>query len=133
MSLPPSGLIRGWRAAVLLAAVALGSPGTASAACGDYITYPDSHKNGHAAPMTASEDDASPTQSPCEGRDCGGKNREFPPAPSAPVSSPTKEQARSFTPSDATGDGSGTRFARDFDSPRPVRRATSIFHPPRLG
>jgi hypothetical protein len=126
-------LTRGWRAALLLAAVALCSPGTASAACGDYITYADSHRSGHAMPMADADGDAAPAKSPCDGRDCSGKHREFPPAPSAPGTSPPKEQARPFAPSDSAADGSGARFTRDFDSPRPVRRATSIFHPPRLG
>ena len=129
-------MIRGWRAALLLAAVALSTPGTASAGCGDYISYPNSHPDAHAAPMAPAADDPTPTpaKAPCNGPTCSGAPvREFPPVPPAPVTNPTKDQARHPGLTDPPGEEPGSAFDRDLNSPRPVRRANSIFHPPRLG
>jgi hypothetical protein len=130
MSISLRHLIGGWRAAMIAAAIALLSPDTASAGCGDYITYPNS--SGH-DPSAMTNDGIMPMKLPCEGPNCSNKReREFPPAPPAPVSSPTKEQARPIAAA-PDRDPSGIRFVLDLDSPRPIHRSTSIFHPPRLG
>jgi hypothetical protein len=136
MTVPFPPLIRGWRAALLLAAVALSTPGTASAGCGDYITYPNSRPDAHSAPMSPATDDATPApaKTPCQGPNCSGAPvREFPPVPPAPVTNPTKQQARHLGVTDLPNLEPGSAFARDLTSPRPIRRATSVFHPPRLG
>jgi hypothetical protein len=142
-SLPP--LIRGWRAAMLLAAVALSSPGRASAECGDYITVGGKSAMAHHEPApdtpattpTAQSETrpAAPGKRPCRGPNCSASPaKEFPPVPPAPSAGPqAKEHAR--LPETARDSGADPRdpFARDNTSPRPIRRATSVFHPPRIG
>ncbi|HSQ54576.1 MAG TPA: hypothetical protein VLM40_02440 [Gemmata sp.] len=128
IAFPP--LVRGWRAAVLLAAVALCTPEKAFAGCGDYITYPGDHQ-----PTTANHPDTSiPPKPPCHGPNCHGNTpHEFPPAPPAPVTSPVKEDARLIGLVETPGDSDHSHFDRDSDSARPIDRAFSIFHPPRIG
>jgi hypothetical protein len=124
--------IRGWRAALVLAAVVLFNSGDASAACGDYITYANTPKSEHAEPTTTKAHTTSPTKPPCEGPNCSGVPlREFPSPPPAPVTNQTKEQVRVFVPHE--DDVTCYTFERDPSFPRPIDRADSIFHPPRLG
>ena len=128
---PSPLLVRGWRAALLLVAVACSTPGRASAGCGDYITYPDSHQDRHAAP-TADQHGSTPAKSPCDGRDCSGKTpRDSLPIPAAPSVSPqAKEAARQLDVAGDSDPSSGPALL-DPTSSRPIRRAPSIFHPPR--
>jgi hypothetical protein len=158
MSISLPHAIRGWRAVLLLVVVALSPPGKASAGCGDYISYPNSHATDHGKPVAATDDGTTPAKSPCLGPNCshaplsrfsghelpakapcqgpncsGGPVREVPPAPPTPVTNPTKEQARPFRLHDEDGASSCDKFDRDLNSPRPIHRAYSIFHPPRLG
>jgi hypothetical protein len=124
-------LVRGWRAALLLVAVACSTPGRASAGCGDYITYPDSHKNSHAAPMTA-DHGATPAKAPCDGRDCSGKSpRDSLPIPAAPSGSPQAKVASRQLGDAGDSDAGPASILLDPTSSRPIRRAPPIFHPPR--
>ncbi|HVL13186.1 MAG TPA: hypothetical protein VM529_11520 [Gemmata sp.] len=134
MTFSPPPLLRGWRAVVLLAAIALSDPGKASAGCGDYITYAKPHANQHHT--TAGAGDASaptPAGTPCRGPDCSGAPvRELPPVPPAPPGGVgAKEAAQRLGGSDDPDPGSQSALRGDGNSPRPIRRASSIFHPPR--
>src|SRR5438270_582684 len=130
-----SALVRGWRAALLLAAAACATPGKASASCGDYVTILNGQSNSdhHATPAAPGET-PTPAKPPCRGPNCSGSpTRDAPPVPPpAPVSTPAKELTHNLG---TLGGADGPRdpFARDASSPRPVRRASSVFHPPRLG
>ncbi|MBP3956157.1 hypothetical protein J8F10_12775 [Gemmata sp. G18] len=70
---------------------------------------------------------------PCQGPNCSGKplrdSMPVPPVPTVPV--PVKDQVlRVAAPG---GEEQGQLLAYDSTSPRPILRASSIFHPPRLG
>lgn len=130
--------IRDGRAALLLVAVACFSPGRASAECGDYVTILNAPANHpHAAPQPehhpATEPPA-PVKPPCHGPNCSGApNRELPPlAPVATTAPAVKDLARLLGPIDPDSHVRG-RFERDHSSPRPVRRPSDVFHPPRHG
>jgi hypothetical protein len=126
--------LRGWRAALLLVAVVCLSPERAAAGCGDHVTIlNDSAKpDQHATPGT-SEVPANPAR-PCEGPNCSGvPNRHVPPlAPVTPVGPQAKEVVQCLGAVGADDDPRGA-FDRDPASPRPVRRPSSVFHPPRVG
>ncbi len=131
-------LTRGYRAALLLVVVACLSPGRVSAECGDYVTIlnvPSGETHQQASHESGATDShQSPARPPCHGPNCSGSpTREFPPIPPAPVTSnPVKEAVRHAGASDAA-DASPSAFDRDTTSLRPIRRAASVFHPPRLG
>src|SRR5581483_12182218 len=88
-----SDLLRGWRAALPLVAVACFSPGRAAAECGDYVTILNGPavSGHHAMP----EGGPAPAKPPCHGPNCSGSPvRE--PAPLAPVV-PAGSQAKELT------------------------------------
>ncbi|HSQ55158.1 MAG TPA: hypothetical protein VLM40_05380 [Gemmata sp.] len=123
-------VFRGWRAAVLLAVAAFFTPDQAFAGCGDYITYPGDHP----ATSTNNSDMPVPAKAPCHGPNCQGNTpQEFPPVPSAPVTSSVKEHARLISLLNLLGGPIDSHFDRDRDSAQPIDRAFAIFHPPRLG
>ena len=127
-----SPLFRGWRAALLFVAVACLTPNRASAGCGDHATILNGADH-HAMPMNSDSHDT--TKPPCHGPNCSGAPvRENPPMP-APVS-PTGPQAKEVAQILQSVVGAvqtGGSFDRDTTSSRPIRRASSIFDPPRLG
>jgi hypothetical protein len=129
MTCPPLPL-RPVRVSVLLAAVfvALAWAGTATAGCGDHVIV---LKPAGAKQTT---DDAPPPKAPCHGPNCQAE----PPANPlpAPISSRvllTPAAKELFTPIDWSPADPRTAVGRPFESssPRPIHRASSIFHPPR--
>ena len=130
---------RGWRAPLLLVAAACASPGRASAECGDHVII----LNGPAAANAKTTHtpanptpDATPAapRPPCHGPNCSGSPA--PKAPLAPITAPTtqlKEQAGHAGSECEADRDSGTPFGPDSDCACPIRRASSVFHPPRLG
>jgi hypothetical protein len=123
-------LLRGWRAALLLLAVACFSPARASAGCGDYVTIRDdatapAHR---VTPQT-------PANPPCHGPNCSGSpTREAPPlVPVVPTGHQPKELTRNPDPADGPDAEPGCSFDRDSTSARPIRQASSVYHPPRAG
>jgi hypothetical protein len=133
-------LLRGWRAALLLAACA--TPGRASAGCGDYVTVLNapndpaaaSHHAMLAPDGTTGGTTGSPAKPPCHGPNCSeSPARDVPPVPPpAPVSAPVKELTHRLVAPSGADDPRGS-FDRDPSSPRPVRNPSSVFHPPRIG
>ncbi|MCI0702358.1 MAG: hypothetical protein L0241_14845 [Planctomycetia bacterium] len=134
MTFSSLSLIRGWRAALLLVAVALLSPQSATAACGDHVTILNSPAtlNQHTQPGASATPE--PLAPPCQGPNCSGAPvRHAPlPAPVTPVSPQAKEVVQSLGLI-GERDSARSSFARDFASPRPIHQANSIFHPPRIG
>jgi hypothetical protein len=138
-------LLRGCRAALLLVAVVCASSGRASAECGDYVTIlsPSATcSDGRAAPVlftpvngTAESPalPAAPRKGPCSGPNCSGAP-ERQPAPLAPVTTagPQGKEVAQVLGSDEQSEGACTRVC-DSTSSRPIRRASSVFHPPRHG
>jgi hypothetical protein len=131
-------LFRGWWAALLLVVVACASPGRATAECGDYVVIlntndpasPDGRATPFSTPTGSVEHPASP-KVPCSGPNCS-RSPERHPAPFAPVSPPGphgKEVVQTLGSVEPT-DSASSRIC-DFISPRPIRRASSVFHPPR--
>ncbi len=127
-------LLRGWRAVPLVVVALCATADRAAAECGDHVAVlngPNTHTN---------RTDAHPaTDAPTEGaprKPCSGPNCSRPQDPDAPPPTPTsksgagvKEAAHDseqFDPSACS-----VRVG-DFTSPRPVRRASSVFHPPRV-
>jgi hypothetical protein len=148
-SLP--SLFRDWRAAVLLLATACASPDRAAGECGDHVTIlttnnptsaPDRTAGraaptapAHATPTATTSATEPPVRSkrPCSGPNCSRGSDRFPtpPAP-VPTSGPhVKEVAQLLDPVEQPDHESAR--AGDFTSPVPIRRASSIFHPPRVG
>jgi hypothetical protein len=134
-------IVRHWRAALLLVAGVLFSPGRSSAECGDYLTIHKqrSEANGDRA-MPVSEQDVEynfghslPSKQPCHGPNCSSSPvREFPPlAPVIPTGPQLKDLAQQLYSTDQET-ALGSEFARDNPSVRPIHRASSVFHPPRL-
>jgi len=137
MRSPLLSLVRGWRAALLLVVVACASPQRAAAECGDYVTILNAPAGStrHAMPSPADTGETrAPARPPCHGPNCqGAPDRHVPPpAPVAPAGPQGKELAQHLDVVDAVEAPPAT-FDRDTSSPRPVRRASSVFHPPRLG
>jgi hypothetical protein len=129
-SLPP--LIRGWRAALLLVAVACATPGRARAECGDHVTI----LNGPVAKFdgaSAAGHTPGPQKAPCSGPNCSrSPQRQAPDPAPAPTSGPQGKEAAVAAGSADERDGASAR-APDPVPGSLVRRTTSIFHPPRLG
>jgi hypothetical protein len=119
----------GLAAAVVFALALL--PGRAAASCGDHVLI----LKGQTVEQPAKLDTAhrSPTV-PCDGPHCSGSPaRESPPlSPVTTTGSSGKETAGVAGAHDTCADPAAP-FERDSTSPRPVRRASSVFHPPRLG
>jgi hypothetical protein len=126
---------RGWRAALLLVAAACATPGRAAAECGDHVVIlngPHARANpGHAAPPAADESPA-PAR-PCSGPNCSRRSGHHP-APPAPVpnTGPGGKEVAPILGAVEPPDGASARFD-DCTSPRPIRRASTVFHPPRFG
>jgi hypothetical protein len=112
----------------IIAAMVLG-PSLAHASCGDYLVHRD------AAPMTAthSTEQSDPAtdapEQPCHGPQCQRSQPEAPVAPSVP-SRPVED----FWPCSCAGPGGNDALTSPIafpPSPLPIRRESSIFHPPR--
>jgi hypothetical protein len=134
MRLSPLSLVRGWRAAALLVVVACASPQRAAAECGDYaIILNAPAESAHPGPSAPGETHT-PAPAPCRGSNCeGAPDRHVPPlAPVTPAGPQANEPAFGLEPTGGA-DREPRSFDRDHTSPRPVRRAASVFHPPRLG
>jgi hypothetical protein len=127
-------LVRDWRAALLLVAVACATPQRASAECGGYVTIHNapSAATRHAMPPIGKEPDVpAPARTPCQGPNCSdAPSRNLPPVPVLPVSQHVKEHA---TCQVLLGAAEPPHRSLDCDTSfsRPVRRASIIFHPPR--
>ena len=128
--------------------------GRASADCGDYVTITNiPHDSPNEGPQDSTRTPSNssqyplqhpmvdgsagartplPFKLPCHGPRCSSSPaRELPPlVPVSPVSSRDKEAAQSVLPFDP-GFLAGCSFDRDLTSPRPIDRASSVFHPPR--
>jgi hypothetical protein len=129
--------------------------GRASAECGDYVTLTNTphhspHEGRQASTHNPSNSSQHPLQHPivdgsaevgtpvpfelpCHGPGCSRlPAREFPPlVPVSPVSSRAKEAAQPVLPFDH-GFLASSSFDCDLTSLRPIDRASSVFHPPRL-
>jgi hypothetical protein len=127
MRAPLLSLFRLWRAAPLLVAAVCLSPERAAAGCGDHVTILND-----AATANHRATPARPP-APCEGPNCSGApERHAPPlAPVTPTGPQAKEVVHSLGPVSNT-DGPQTSFDRDPNSPRPIHRSSSVFHPPRV-
>jgi hypothetical protein len=148
MTFPLESLLRGWRAALLLVAVVCASSGRASAGCGDYVTILPSNTagatgtGGCATPVLFIPGNSTPglpalppapPKGPCSGPNCSGAPEQDP-APLAPVTTSgpcTKEVAQVLGPAEPSV--SPSSLVCDCTSPRPIRRGSSVFHPPRHG
>ena len=122
-------------------------PNRASAAeCGEYVHHPEpQHLRPCAAdriegrattpfaiPTTDTAESPARPKGPCSGPNCSGRPDHHP-APLAPVptSGPHAKEVAQLHGAVAPSDGASSRLG-DFISPRPIRRASSVFHPPRL-
>jgi hypothetical protein len=125
-----SPLVRGWRAALLLVAVACATPGRAKAECGDHVTIlngPAANSDGASAAAPA------PQKVPCSGPNCSrAPQRQDPDPAPAPTSGPEGKEA-AVPAGSAEERDSGSARVSDLAPGALVRRPTSIFHPPRLG
>ena len=117
-------------ALALLAAVALlGSAGTASAGCGDYVTVLTADGSVRQA---ADHDPAGAARRPCHGPNCSAQK----PLPTAPVTVPlaqapsSLESALAATTADRTHK-SRSGFPFDPSCGPTVSRPSAPFHPPR--
>lgn len=130
LSLTPT--FRGWRAALLLVAVACLSPGRAEAGCGDHVTILNAPANpDHVRPGTPETPAPAP---PCEGPNCSGNpSRDLPPLAPVTVAGPQVKEVVHNLALVGAPDGLRPPFNRDLTSPRPISRASSVFHPPRRG
>jgi hypothetical protein len=119
------------------------SAGRAAAECGDYVTILNgSGSSGHQSGTRSGHDAVpggtptpAPAKPPCHGPNCSGSPaREAPPlAPVAPTGTQAKELTQHLGPVNSPDAEPGSAFDRDITSHRPIRRASSVFHPPRLG
>ncbi|MDY3558022.1 hypothetical protein R5W23_000742 [Gemmata sp. JC673] len=113
--------------------VACQTPTRAEAGCGGHSGNP--YALVEAEPVTApqAEPAVPPAPKPCQGPNCSGapveKGLPVPQTTTPPVE--VKDLVKGF----CGPEPDGARHARDHDStsPRPVRRAGAIFHPPRIG
>jgi hypothetical protein len=134
---------RSWRAMVLLAAYLVFNSGRASAECGDYITIHVpalSQDQGHSPQVTQTNTDLTPNEmpvfplkkQPCHGPNCSkSPTPNSPLAPVVPVSTLIKEVPQQRVTESEEGDGTAA-FPRDYISELPIRRSSSIYHPPRI-
>ena len=126
-ALPQPQTLRGFGAALLLAASVLGLPGRAAATCGDYVTI--AGQPGHGAhDRQPGQDDGSPQ--PCHGPGCS-KQPEKPAVPTAPpATAPAqpKHASGGFTPDADSGHSGWCRLESERGS---VHSPQPIFHPPR--
>lgn len=126
---------RRWRVALLLVVIACATPGRASAECGDHVRIlngatADSSDNG--TPAATDTPSPAPGKAPCSGPNCSqAPERHSPPFAPAPPDSPQGKDVARLLGSVAMPDR-GSAPVGDFASPLPVRRPSSIFHPPRV-
>lgn len=117
------------RVSVLLAAwvIALAWTGNATAGCGDHVVV--------LKPAGASTtDDTLPPKAPCHGPHCSAEPGHPLPAPTTSGIVPTPSAKDQFTPLDSAACDDRQSLDRPFEftSTRPIHRAKSIFHPPRV-
>lgn len=127
---------RRWRVALLLVVIACATPGRVSAECGDHVqilnaTALDNGDNATSATTVAQSQETEKV--PCSGPNCSrAPERHSPPyAPAPPTAPQGKDAARLLGIVDTPDTDSAP--AGDFTSSLPVRRPSSIFHPPRAG
>lgn len=141
-----SSLFFGWRVALLLVAVSCLTPGQTFAECGDYVvirnaqtgTVPHASATSRHSSTTSPEPGSDllkipiPAKTPCHGPNCSGAPaHEHPPlVPVTSLSNQLKKQAQSSIPVEGEA-RTNSSFDRDQSSPHPIRRASSVFHPPR--
>ena len=122
------------RGVILLVVIACATPGSASAGCGDYVTIlSDPHGSAHHA-IPAHGESTAPLMPPCHGPNCTELpvKHHAPLAPITTVGPQVKELAETLVSVGGT-DHPPSSFDRITSTSRPVRRATSLFHPPRIG
>lgn len=137
--LPP--LFRDWRAALLLVAAALLSPGRAEARCGhpgsvfksDLIAAEPSAK-----PAQVTQSQHQPVEAPVPAVPCNGPNcseapdrHSPPPSTASTVEAGAKEATQVLGALEPPDDGAPHICA--LTSSQPIRFASAIFHPPRVG
>lgn len=127
------------RVALLLGVVVCLSAGRAEA-CGEaFFKVAYANPNGANQSMVPHQGEHSapgaPGDRPCHGPNCSGSpTPNTPPVSSVPASSSTaKETARQLANDSDDCDSQRSLFTRDTTSRRPINRASSVFHPPRLG
>src|SRR5262245_60728580 len=129
-------LSRGWRAAVLLVAVACLNTDRASAGCGDYVTILNASPNasqqtdghdGRTDPTDRLESPV-PTKPPCHGPNCSGSpsKKPSPLAPPVPVGSRAKELTQPLGSICVPQADPAGRVDSGTLSSRPISRPTSI-------
>jgi hypothetical protein len=115
----------GWALALLLGVLA--APAAAQASCGDYVRM-----GGADAPRPATDGKGMPSHpapGPCHGPGCD----RHPVAPLAPVTvSVQVEDWACVLRADDSRSSKPTFALREENTSRPVRRASSVYHPPRL-
>jgi hypothetical protein len=132
--IPP--LFRAGRVAALLVVVACLSPGRVEARC----AHPNAifktnlltvETKAESSAQTSQAEESSAPWTPCTGPECSGApERPAPPlAPGAPAGAHAKEVAQALDVIEPL-DGASSSVG-NFTSPRPIRRACSVFHPPR--
>lgn len=126
-----------WLTGVLgtLAAGLLFAPAAARADCGDYVTI-----GGHAATPVHTTSPESPRplsvprdgDKPCSGPRCSGGTPVAPLAPVIPPAPPRGDDSGlAFAASASDADSPAAERRDDRTSPRPVRFAATVYHPPR--
>lgn len=127
-------LVRGWRAALWLVLVTCATPDRASATCGEHVVIRHSSSELKPAAISDESQPAAPARLPCHGPNCSGSPAgKFPPlAPVISIGTTVKEYAQSLIVMDDAA-ASHSPLVQDNTSPRPIRRASSVFHPPRRG
>ena len=128
----PSPLIRNGRAALLLVAVALLTPGRAEARCG----HPNAIFKTNLIVAEASAQSAqAPTETPAPPKPCDGSNcsehqdHDAPPPSTAPAAPRAGEAVLNLGTQHPAA--ACDKFARGDSSLNPIDRAFSVFHPPR--
>lgn len=128
-------LLRVWRAACVVAIVACSTSQRASAGCGDYVTILNASAASPHDAMSAMDDRGgteTPVRPPCQGPNCSSSpTRQVPPpAPPVPTGQQVKDRVQRL---ELIGDADTPRESINTDntSLRPIRRGSSIFHPPR--
>ncbi len=117
------------RVSVLLAAwvIALAWAGNATAGCGDHVVILKPAGVG-------TTDDTPAPKAPCHGPHCSAEPANPLPVPTTSGIVPTPSAKEQFTPVDVSppADDRSPAHRFEFTSPRPIHRASSIFHPPRV-
>jgi len=135
MASPFLSPVRGWRAALLLVAVACASPNRASAECGEHVTVltptASASLDARATPAPGAAVLPASPKVPCSGPNCSrAPERPAPPFAPAPTAEPQAKEVLQVPGAAEQPDGAASRL-NDFTPPFPIRRSSSIFHPPR--